>query len=98
MAIICPTCEGDGKIKCPIHVNRGGKPHQWLDEITCRQCGGEGLISPEMMAWILRGNEARRTRVEQGISIRERARAIGITAAEVSAMEHGRRDPAPLGV
>lgn len=98
MAIICPDCEGDGKIKGPIHVNRGDQPHEWLDEITCFRCKGEGRVSPDMLAWILRGKEARRIRIDQGVSIRQRAKAIGLSSADVSAMEHGRRDPSPLGV
>jgi transcriptional regulator with XRE-family HTH domain len=46
--------------------------------------------------WIPIGARHRKARVEDGISLHERATALGVTAARLSAMETGRADPAML--
>jgi transcriptional regulator with XRE-family HTH domain len=46
--------------------------------------------------WIPLGEKHRKERIAEGISLRARAAALGITAARLSAMETGRADPAML--
>lgn len=92
---ICPDCKGSGQTG-PVHIHWANKPHEWRDSMTCLRCDGAGNITEEMADWIDRGREARDKRVARGLSMLEQARALGLSSSEVSAMEHGRRDPTPL--
>jgi hypothetical protein len=62
----------------------------------CSICAGATYVSIDVARWIPIGARHRKARVEDGISLHERATALGVTAARLSAMETGRADPAML--
>jgi hypothetical protein len=87
--IPCPKCKGTG---------RGGSflLRGQLVTAPCSICSGATYVSIDVAKWIPLGEKHRKERVAEGISLRERAAALGITAARLSAMENGRADPAIL--
>jgi hypothetical protein len=87
--IPCPKCNGTGT---GGHFLLRGK----LVTAPCGLCGGATYVSIDVARWIPVGESHRKARVAEGISIRERAAALGITPARLSAMETGRADPAML--
>jgi hypothetical protein len=93
----CPDCKGSGKAGL-VHINRGDKPHEWRDDLACFRCHGKRVVPDEMADWMRRGKVARQDRLAKMQSLLERANDLNISPADVSAMELGRRDPAPLGV
>lgn len=64
--------------------------------VPCLICLGTGKVSIDVARWIPVGEQHRKARVAEGISILERAAALGITPTRLSAMENGRADPAML--
>lgn len=87
----CPVCEGQKG--GPGHVNYGGaRPceFKWID---CFRCKGTGAIPDEQAAWIEEGKKRRADRVSRDVSLREEAKRLGISSAELSAIEHGMRAP-----
>ncbi len=87
--IPCPRCNGTGK--GGSFLLRGA-----LVTAPCSLCSGATYVSIDVARWIPIGEKHRKARVEDGISLHERAAALGITAARLSAMETGRADPAML--
>jgi hypothetical protein len=87
--IPCPKCNGTGL--GGSFLLRGK-----IVTAPCTLCGGATYVSIDVAKWIPLGEKHRKERVEEGISLRERATALGITAARLSAMETGRADPAML--
>jgi hypothetical protein len=87
--IPCPKCKGTGK--GGSFLLRGA-----LVTAPCSICDGATYVSIDVARWIHIGARHRKARVEGGISLHERAAALGVTAARLSAMETGRADPAML--
>jgi hypothetical protein len=87
--IPCPKCKGTGT--GGSFLLRGS-----LVTAPCSICSGATFVSVDVARWIPAGEKHRRERIKEGISIGERAAALGITAARLSAMESGRADPAML--
>lgn len=78
----CDSCHGSGKV--PYICTGGTQP--------CFQCGGIGFDSRDP-AWVVKGKELRRRRIEADRSLREEAKRLGITAIRLSALERGMGDP-----
>jgi hypothetical protein len=93
--IPCPKCKGAGHTGGIVHVARSAG-HEWHAGLQCDICRGYGRISIDVARWVADGEKHRKERVAEGISLGERAAALGITAARLSAMENGRADPAML--
>jgi ribosome-binding protein aMBF1 (putative translation factor) len=91
--LICPDCKGSGKTGL-VHINRGDQPHEWREGMPCWRCDGTGKIPDEMRDWMERGEVLRKARITREVSLRERAKELGISASELSAMERGRTNPA----
>lgn len=91
--VVCPACKGRGTVVAMLDGPRGGRVDQ---EFTCRLCRGAQMVSAQAIAWLEGGTRHRMARVADGESIRACAERIGITPAELSAMEGGRADPAGL--
>ncbi len=87
--IPCPKCKGTGS---------GGNFLLRGQFVTapCSICSGATYVSIDVAKWIPLGEKHRKERVAEGISLHERAAALGITPARLSAMENGRADPAML--
>jgi DnaJ-class molecular chaperone len=85
----CPTCKG--KRTNIAHINTGidSQRHRW-SEIPCFTCNGAGNISDEHATRITKGAEMRQARVARKESLYEAAARMGMTAARLSAIEHGR--------
>lgn len=89
----CPSCSGKGTTAAFVDTETRG----WFDpSLPCSLCRGTGKISEQQMAWRTAGRIHYRERVARQESIMECAQRLGIRSAELSAMEHGRADPAPL--
>jgi hypothetical protein len=89
----CPRCKGSGTIGAFLDGSSGG----WYDPaLQCLLCKGLGAIDPQQQEWLRVGGTHRTWRVAQFESILECATRLGVTPAELSAMEHGRANPFPL--
>lgn len=66
--------------------------------MLCALCRGTGLVSEQTGEWLQIGTVHRLARVRREESIRECAQRLGLTASQLSGMEHGRADPSSLPV
>lgn len=91
---VCPSCQGRAYSKAFILSSDG---RSIMDPAhPCPVCTGLGRIDHQTAAWRERGQahaRARRSRME---SLLECAQRLGLSPAELSAMEQGRADPARL--
>jgi hypothetical protein len=85
----CPRCEGKGWVG-PVHINRGDKPHEWRERMDCSLCKGTGQIDDDTRAGVEFGKRFRDMRIARGESIRECAKRLGLSTAELSGLEQGR--------
>jgi hypothetical protein len=91
--IACPRCKGTGQGGVAFVSSRTG---HFTTETVCNICLGAGNVSAAVGDWVVMGEMHRKARVEEGIGLHERAAALGVTPARLSAMETGRADPAML--
>lgn len=91
--IKCPRCKGTGYGGTAFVTSRTGS---YTTETACNICLGTGNVTAAVSEWVVMGEKHRKARVEEGIGLYERAAALGITPARLSAMETGRADPAML--
>ena len=93
----CPHCDGLGAVSGFVDGFRNGRRHGELRrDIPCFTCDGKGRIPTHQFNWIEEGRVHRSQRQERKESLHAAAARLGISAAEVSAMEMGRMNPAPL--
>jgi hypothetical protein len=89
----CPECKGVG--------DRGGfaidSNGSFYSRVSCSLCRGGGAVAPHRVKWWTVGRAHYRARVAKMEGIRECAARLGVTPQQLSAMEHGRADPAILG-
>lgn len=90
----CPDCKGNKRVFA--HVNSGGKGCDFR-HIACLRCKGTGAIPWEQLAWIEAGRKRRSERVARDVSLMEEAKRLGITSAQLSAIETGRVAPEVSG-
>lgn len=89
----CPRCHGKGTFAAFVDTATDG----WYDPaIKCDLCKGTGSIAAQIVEWLEIGRAHYERRIARDESIMECARRLGIRAAELSSMEHGRADPARL--
>ena len=81
--IICPECDGNGK---GGHAMIAGR----LVCVPCSMCNGEGTFTSEQLDRMVKGRMMRDDRCSRGYSLRQEAVRLGISARELSDMEHGR--------
>ena len=89
----CPRCDGKGSNPAFVHTESGS---YYDPELKCDLCKGTGKVSDQTLQWLSAGKRHRDDRVARDESIMECSRRLGIRAAELSAMENGRADPARL--
>lgn len=63
-----------------------------IEYVRCFTCGGNGVVSDEMLRRIAIGKKRRDERVARRQTLMDMARELGIGPAELSAIEHGRGD------
>ena len=88
----CETCRGTGKVG-PVHINRGEQPHEWVETMPCDVCKGSGEVTAEHARRIALGRIARSERLSRDESLREAAKRLGISPAELSRIERGEHQP-----
>jgi hypothetical protein len=88
----CPDCRSTGKIFALVD----GPAYSGPMDIPCIRCRGTGEADEHMEAWMKIGGTHRTWRVAQWESLGECAKRLGMTASELSGMEHGRTDPTRL--
>lgn len=89
--VICPSCGGDGIVS---RVVRHTCRCEW-EAGNCSLCAGEGRIAADRAAIVAAGATAYYARVKRGISLRDRAAELGVTARELGDFEHGRFSEVP---
>lgn len=85
--MICPGCEGAKQVFAHVNYGDGGE-YKW---INCFRCKGSGEVPDEQAEWIVAGKLLRAKRVGDGRTLKEEAERLGMTASELSAVEHGMR-------
>jgi len=88
----CPDCKGKKKIMAFVD----GQDFNGVEELNCLRCKGYGEIDEDMERWMKIGGVHRTWRVAQWESLAECAKRLGMGAADLSAMEMGRKDPTRL--
>lgn len=95
--VSCPDCVGAGKLTGFVDGFRQGRRYgEFRRDIACFTCNGLGQIPQQQLNWMEEGRAHRDRRKERGESIFAAAARLGLTVAELNAMEHGRVNPAPL--
>lgn len=89
--MICPMCKGEKGGQG--HVNYGGARPCEFKWIACMRCKGTGAVPDEQGPWIEAGMKRRAERLARDMSLWEEAKRLGISAAQLSAIEHGMRNP-----
>jgi DNA-directed RNA polymerase subunit N (RpoN/RPB10) len=89
--IRCPSCNGAGTVDAFWDgVDTGGKRIGGYGPVTCFTCNGTGEVDKGYSRRLEEGRRRRQDRLDRGMSLREEARRLGITAQELSRIEHGR--------
>lgn len=87
----CARCKGTGDGgPAFVHYADGVCRHE--EKTRCSDCRGTGEVSDEYPRRLQAGEQFRTRRQWLDLSLREAARRVGATPAEVSAVEHGRGD------
>lgn len=90
--ITCPHCDGKKQLFAFWDgIKPDGSPFSGAGMRKCDTCDGLGVISLERNARIQEGKNRRAERLSRGLSLHEEATRLGMTAAELSAIEHGKR-------
>jgi hypothetical protein len=87
----CPACLGTPNREVFACIDRAdGSATNGARIETCAFCGGWGKVGGEQAQRYMQGQEMRRKRVEAGLSVKEQAAAIGISARALNDLEKGR--------
>ncbi len=84
----CPTCKGKGEVFGHTNTGQDSSNHHW-GSTTCHRCKGSGSVPDEMEQWIEEGKRAAAKRCASGETLFQKANRLGISCAELSAMESG---------
>ncbi len=86
LPVPCTRCGGRGWFDAV--VNRGGCCE--FDSVDCDLCAGTGRISEVLAERIAAGRRRRDDRVARGLTVRQEAARLGITAVQLGQIERGR--------
>lgn len=84
-ALACPRCGGRRGSEC-FYDSEAGSGVRWVE---CSFCSGLGEVDEAAIARFRDGQSQRAARIAAGISLRERAKELGISPASLSRMESG---------
>jgi hypothetical protein len=88
--IVCPDCGGRKVTGGFDVVFSASSLHEVSYAVaTCQRCNGEGVISPEINAQIVAGEELRADRLRRNVSVLDEAARLGISPSELSRRERG---------
>lgn len=79
----CPRCQGEGEYVLLIHGTERRAQ-------VCGHCNGVGVVTAEQWERWEQGRALRRARVARKVSLAEEAKALGISAVELSNSEWGK--------
>lgn len=83
----CPTCNGEGGANALLRYDDGRCREQWM---PCSACRGAGTVSERRAAVTRAGEALGERRRALDLSLRELAAKLGISASNLSDVEHGR--------
>ena len=84
----CPHCEGNGPFLALVHRSDGSCTQELL---PCSFCKGTGDVTETQAHAFEKGRELMRLRQSCDRGIFEVAKLLGISSADYSGIEHGRR-------
>lgn len=89
--IACEKCKGKGEIAVDGFFNRSGVCSGFEIDVPmkCFDCLGKGYRTPESLKQQRVGEYFKRSRVEDGITMREAAKILGWTMTDISRFQHG---------
>lgn len=83
----CEHCNGTGTVAALARPSEGDC---FEVKLSCWTCDGAGTVTQAKLDAIERGRVLRRARIDRGQTVREVASEYGMTASQLSALEHGR--------
>lgn len=92
--VICPKCGGKPAEPSVVFMNTGEdytKHRQEMRVMPCGVCDGSGQATPEQAHRYWEGRRMRDERIARGETLGEAAERMGLTPAQLSAIEHGRQ-------
>ncbi len=96
-SIACPDCRGRGNVALFVDGERDGVAFGHFDHrARCLRCAGSGTVTAQTLDWMQRGRVVMDRRRAAGESVGSAAFRLGFSVVDVSGMEHGRKNPAPL--
>lgn len=89
--LTCWSCNGTGIAATFL------TPKRTVGRLTCDRCQGTGQCPEIMREWEKLGRELKADRLQTRTPLRDRAKAMGVTASQLSKAERGITDPRLLG-
>jgi DnaJ-class molecular chaperone len=84
--VTCPDCQGRKGGAVHLNTTAGGR---WEYQ-KCPLCAGFGTVHPSLAEKYREGEQLREDRKARGMTLRQEAARLGITAKELSDREGGR--------
>jgi len=95
--ISCPQCKGKKEITGLFPCYNDNVPQEERKPVVflpCPRCNSKGEVPEEMLTWIEKGAKIKAKRIdEEGITLRQKAKKLGIRCSELSNIERGCVDP-----
>lgn len=88
----CPACDAIGKMLATGIRYAEGHTGPYYKMLPCPDCGGQKTILAIRLEWIERGEEIRRWRRANELTLHDVAERSGLRPSEVSFLESGRVD------
>lgn len=82
----CPACRGKGRIEALACSTGACRDY----DMECSACKGTGETPEERVRILAEAERRRLDRIARGVSLREEARRLDVSATDLSNMEHGR--------
>ena len=85
--VLCPYCKGEKKQF--VHLNTINPKTHGFQWVPCMCCKEKGEITDEHYTQIKHGKLLRKSRIDRGLTLRQEAERLGISAIELSKRERG---------